>query len=162
MSLQTLLQPVNTIPELVVDVQADDRFWIDLTADVRQRPLLFDCSSGCWSNLLQIRPGGRLAKHYHTGPVNALVLEGAWRYLEHDWVATKGTFIYEPPGEIHTLCADDQLGMTTFFVTRGSLIYTDDVGMQIGFEDVFTRLALFRKHLADRGLDQKIADQMIR
>ncbi len=109
-----------------------------------------------------MRPGGSLATHYHVGTVHAYVLEGSWRYLEHDWVAPAGTFIFEPPGEIHTLVADPALGMTTFFVNRGSLIYTDQAGHQIGFDDVFTRLALFRRHLAARGLDPAIAKAMIR
>jgi quercetin dioxygenase-like cupin family protein len=31
------------------------------------------------------------------------VIRGRWKYLEHDWVAEEGSFVYEPPGEIHTL-----------------------------------------------------------
>jgi hypothetical protein len=73
--------------ELVIDTEGDDKHWIQLTEDVRQRPLLFDCTNGAWANLLSIRPGGRLKCHYHTGPVHAFVLNGSWRYLEHDWVA---------------------------------------------------------------------------
>jgi 2,4'-dihydroxyacetophenone dioxygenase len=94
--------------------------------------------------------------------VHAFTLKGSWRYLEHDWVAGEGTFVYEPPGEIHTLQADPTTGMTTFFVTRGALIYADQSGRQIGYEDVFTRLARFRRHLAEKGLDPTIADGMIR
>ena len=35
--------------------------------------------------------------------VFGLVLRGSWRYLEHDWTAHEGDFVYEPPGEVHTL-----------------------------------------------------------
>lgn len=154
--------PVNLMREIVIDSEGDSRLWIQLTADVRQRPLMFDCTNGAWSNLLSIRPGGRLECHYHTGPVHAFTLRGAWRYLEHDWIAAEGAFVYEPPGEIHTLEADAKSGMTTFFVTRGALIYTDGAGRQIGYEDVFTRLARFRRHLAENSLDPAIADSMIR
>jgi hypothetical protein len=108
-------------------------------------------------------PAGRAAQcHYHTGPVHAFTLKGSWRYLEHDWVAGEGTFVYEPPGEVHTLEADPKTGMTTFFVTRGALIYTDAQGQQIGFEDVFTRLARFRRHVAENGLDPAVVERMIR
>lgn len=154
--------PVNVMNELVIPTGDDDPYWMQLTEDVRQRPLLFDCTNGAWTNLLSIRPGGRLACHYHTSPVHAFVLKGSWRYLEHDWVAGEGTFIYEPPGEIHTLEADPKVGMTTFFVTRGALIYTDARGTQTGFEDVFTRLARFRRHVAENGLDPKVIEGMIR
>lgn len=153
---------VNVMSEIVEHVAEDDPLWVTLAGGVSFRPVMFDCSKGAWSNVMRIAPGGSLACHYHTAPVHAFVLEGSWRYLEHDWVARAGTFIYEPPGELHTLVADETNGMRTFFVTTGSLIYTDSAGRQIGFEDVFTRLALFRDHLARQGLDQTIADQLIR
>ena len=35
------------------------------------------------------------------------MIKGRWHYLEHDWVAEEGTFVYEPPGEIHTLMVDE-------------------------------------------------------
>jgi hypothetical protein len=153
---------VNEMSEIVQNVSADDPLWVPITDQVQFRPLMFDCSNGAWSNVLKVSPGGSLACHYHTAPVHAFVLEGAWRYLEHDWVAETGSFIYEPPGEMHTLYADETRGMSTFFVTRGSLVYSDAAGKQIGFEDVFTRLARFREHLSALGLDQTIADQLIR
>ena len=77
-------------------------------------------------------------------------------------MAGAGTFVHEPPGEIHTLQADPKTGMTTFFVTRGSLIYTDAHGRRTGFEDVFTRLGRFRRHVAENGLDPAVIERMIR
>lgn len=158
----TPFHSVNLMSEIVEHVAADDPLWVPLSGGVSFRPVMFDCSKGAWSNVLKVTPGGSLACHYHTAPVHAFVLDGSWRYLEHDWVAEAGTYIYEPPGELHTLVADAARGMRTFFVTTGSLVYTDADGMQTGFEDVFTRLALFRDHLAAHGLDQTIADQLIR
>ena len=152
----------NEISELVQQGRDDDPLWFDLSQDVKVRPFLFDCSNGGWTNLLRVRAGGKLATHYHVGTVQAMVLAGSWRYLEHNWVAPAGTYVFEPPGEIHTLVADPVDGMTTFFVNRGCLIYTDEMGRQIGFDDVFTRLALFRSHLAQHGLDPAIADGKIR
>lgn len=157
-----MFKPVNVFHEIVEHSADDPSLWMQLTDQVQMRPTMFDCSNGAWSNVLRIVPGGRLACHYHTAPVHGFVVKGAWRYLEHDWVAHEGTYIYEPPGEIHTLAADEKLGMTTFFVTRGSLIYTDAKGVQIGYEDVFTRLAQFREHLSKGKLDAGIADRLIR
>jgi 2,4'-dihydroxyacetophenone dioxygenase len=155
-------QSVNEVTEIVDRAGDADPLWMKLTDAVELRPLMFDCSNGAWTNLLRVSPGGSLARHYHTAPVHAFVVKGAWRYLEHDWVAETGTFIHEPPGELHTLVADAQRGMTTFFVTRGSLVYTDEKGLQIGFEDVFTRLKRFRNHLRERNLDPSLAERMIR
>ena len=37
-------------------------------------------------------------------------ISGKWGYLEHDWVATAGDWIYEAPGEAHTLVAYESPG----------------------------------------------------
>jgi len=154
---------VNVVPEVVIDAAAGDAgSWVPIAAGVHLRPFLFDCSNGGWSSLIKIAPGGRLACHYHTQPVYGYTLAGSWRYLEHDWVARPGTFIFEPPGEMHTLQADEKDGMTTFFVTRGALVYTDAAGQQIGYEDVFTRLALARAHYRANSLDERALDRMVR
>src|SRR5262245_42319594 len=148
--------------ELVIDTEGDNKHWIQLTEDVRQRPLLFDCTNGAWSNLLSIRPGGRLKCHYHTGPVHAFVLRGAWRYLEHDWVAGAGTFVYEPPGEIRTLEGDPARRMPTLLVTRGPRASPAARGPHTRFEDLFTRPPRFRLHVDENGLDPAVVERMIR
>jgi hypothetical protein len=154
---------VNLIDEIVVDAEVDDpRVWVPVAPGVSLRPFMFDVTNGAWSSLLRIDPGKRLACHYHTQPVHGFTIAGSWRYLEHDWVARTGTYIFEPPGELHTLVADPKDGMTTFFVTRGSLVYTDAAGTQTGYEDVFTRLSLCRRHYAAAGLDKNAIEKMIR
>jgi quercetin dioxygenase-like cupin family protein len=143
-------------------VPQDERVWVPQAPGVWFRPLMLNTVSGGWFNLLRVRKSGVLSRHRHPMAVYGYVLKGRWRYLEHDWVAEEGGFVYEPPGEVHTLEADPKTGMTTFFVTRGALIYTDAAGQQIGFEDVFTRLARFRRHVAENGLDPAVVERMIR
>jgi 2,4'-dihydroxyacetophenone dioxygenase len=46
-------------------------------------------------------------RHYHPQQVFAFTISGKWGYLEHDWVATAGDFVYEAPGEAHTLVAHE-------------------------------------------------------
>ena len=158
-----VFRSVNEITEIIEHFDATDpERWVSLRDGVQFRPFLFDVTTGGWSSVLRIEPGRQLACHYHTQPVYGFTLEGSWRYLEHDWIANKGTFIYEPPGEMHTLVAHETLGMSTFFVTRGSLIYTDASGRQSGYEDVFTRLALARAHWAAQGLDAAELNAMMR
>ena len=150
-------------PEIAVQaVPEDERVWVPQAPGVWFRPLLLNTVTGSWCNLLRVRKAGVLSRHIHPSWVTGYVIRGAWRYLEHDWVAKEGSFVYEPPGEIHTLEADPKTGMTTFFVTRGALIYTDAQGQQIGFEDVFTRLERFRRHVAENGLDPAVIQRMIR
>ena len=65
---------------------------------------------------------------------------GRWRYLEHDWEAVEGSYVFEPPGETHTLYVpEDVEEMITYFQVNGVMYYTDPWGKGMGFEDVFTR-----------------------
>src|SRR3546814_1686873 len=75
--------------------------------------------NGGWCNLLRVRKSGVLSRHLHPAPVHGFVLKGQWRYLEHDWVATEGSYVFEPPGETHTLVVDEDCDeMITFFNIR--------------------------------------------
>ncbi|MGK3750117.1 MAG: 2,4'-dihydroxyacetophenone dioxygenase [Bacillariaceae sp.] len=81
----------------------EDSLWVPQTDTVSFRPLCFCVSGGYYVNLLRVRGSGLLSRHRHPGPVHGHVLKGKWKYLEHDWVAEAGSYVFEPPGEIHTL-----------------------------------------------------------
>jgi 2,4'-dihydroxyacetophenone dioxygenase len=144
----------------------DEKLWVPYVDGVWFQACNFNVSSGGFVNVLKIQPGSRLAPHYHVSWVHGLTLQGSWRYLEHDWVAHKGTYIFEPPGEAHTLVVDaaDPEPMITIFVLQGGLIYLDSVenGKVIGYDDGFTLLELARKHYKDVGLPTSLIDDMIR
>ena len=111
-------------------------------------------------------PGGVLGTHYHVGTVRGYTMRGHWRYLEHDWVAKPGTFIYEPAGEAHTLVItkDSPEPALIMFVVEGGLIYLDKPanGGVAAYEDGFTLLELTRKYYRDAGLDASQLDQLVR
>lgn len=110
-----------------------------------------------------MRRSGVLSRHRHPLPVHGLVLKGEWRYLEHDWIAREGSYVYETPGETHTLVVDPHVEeMITFFQVNGAMIYVDPDGNVTGFEDVFTRMAKCRAHYASCGLGSEYIDQFIR
>jgi 2,4'-dihydroxyacetophenone dioxygenase len=91
------------------------------------------------------------------------VIKGRWQYLEHDWIAEEGSFVYEPPGEIHTLTVPaDCAEMITFFNISGAMIYLDEQGRQIGYEDVFTKIEMCRRHYAACGLGAEYVDRFVR
>jgi 2,4'-dihydroxyacetophenone dioxygenase len=104
--------------------------------------------------------------HYHTGTVHGFTLRGHWRYLEHDWIAKPGTFIFEPAGEAHTLVITDDSPepVIIFFVVDGALVYLDKPvnGIMAAFEDGFSALALNRKFFIETGLDVAQLDLRIR
>jgi quercetin dioxygenase-like cupin family protein len=146
-------------------IPGDERVWVPQAPDVWFRPLLLNTVTGSWCNLLRVRKSGVLSKHIHPSWVTGYVIKGAWRYLEHDWIAKAGSFVYEPPGEIHTLVVDDVVGeneMITQFNIHGAMIYLDDNGKTTGYEDVFTKIEMCRKHYIDVGLGADYIDQFIR
>jgi quercetin dioxygenase-like cupin family protein len=149
-------QPGDMRADLVLpDAWPDDeRLWVPLDEGTWSRPLLFDVSHGAYVHLMRVTRQGIIARHRHTGPVNAHVLKGRWHYLEHDWIADEGSFVFEPPGETHTLVVPDGCEeMATIFHVRGALLYVDVDGAPIGYDDVFTRLEKTRAHLSGVGLD---------
>jgi quercetin dioxygenase-like cupin family protein len=157
--------PKESPPELVVSdaVPTDERVWVPVDDQVWFRPLCLAASRGYWMNLLRVRRAGVLSRHRHPQPVHGYVIKGQWRYLEHDWVATEGSYVYEAPGETHTLVVDAHVDeMITLFQVNGAMIYCDPDGHCTGFDDVFTRIARCRAHYAQVGLGEGYVDQFIR
>lgn len=144
-------------------VPADERVWVPQAENVWFRPLLLNTVSGGWCNLLRVRRSGVLSRHRHPMLVVGYVIKGRWFYREHDWVANEGDFVYEPPGETHTLeVPADCPEMITFFNIAGAMIYLDEQGRQTGYEDVFTKLEMCRAHYEAVGLGAGYVDQFVR
>ncbi len=157
--------PKDADQEIVVPgvVPADDRIWVPQKPNVYFRPLCLNASQGYWMNLLRVTQSGVLTRHRHPAPVHGYVIKGRWHYLEHDWVAEAGSYVYEPPGETHTLVVPDDCDeMITFFQVNGVMIYVDPWGNQTGYEDVFTKIDMCRKHYESVGLGADYVDRFIR
>jgi len=151
-------------PEIVtLAVPEDERIWVPQAAGVWFRPLMLNTVAGGWFNLLRVRKSGILSRHRHPMAVYGYVIKGSWRYLEHDWIAEEGGFVYEPPGEVHTLTVDAGVEeMITMFNVNGAMIYVDEKGDTVGYEDVFTKIDMCRKHYEAVGLGAGYVDQFIR
>jgi len=93
----------------------------------------------------------------------------------HEWTARKGTFIFEPPGETHTLIvkahttdtaatavSQNQKHMTVLFHNYGPLMHVDNNGEVCGYVDVFTRLEDCKKHYRQSGLGTDCIERLIR
>ncbi len=157
--------PKESPPELVIPsvIPSDERVWVPLEENVWFRPLCLSAAQGYWMNLLRVRKAGVLSRHRHPQPVHGYVLKGRWRYLEHDWVAEEGGYVYEAPGETHTLVVDpDVEEMITLFQVNGVMIYCDPDGNSTGFDDVFTRIDKCRSHYTEVGLGEDYVEQFIR
>ncbi len=158
-------RPVNASVEIVVPdmLSVDERLWVPIADLVWSRPLCLNTVEGYWTHVLRVRKTGMFNRHRHASPVHGFVLKGRWYYLERDWVAEEGTYLFEPPGDTHTLIVpDDVEEMMTFFHTTGAIAYVDLDGNVTGFDDVFTRIEACRKHFVDVGLGEDYVEQFIR
>ena len=141
----------------------DERVWVPQAEGVWFRPLFLNTLQGQWCNLLKVCKAGFLSRHRHPAPVHGFVIKGQWRYLEHDWVATGGSYVFEPPGEIHTLVVDEDCEeMITFFNISGAMIYVDELGNTVAYEDVHTKIQMCRRHYEKVGLGGEYVNQFIR
>jgi len=158
------LQATQSIADLVTQAIPDDeRLWVPQAEKIWFRPLLLNTTNGEWVNLLRIAKGGVMNRHRHPAPVYGYVLKGQWCYLEHDWVAKPGMFVFEPPGEIHTLVVDeDSDDMITLFHVFGALVYFDENDKSIQHDDVHTKIEMCRSHFEQVGLGADFVKQYIR
>lgn len=158
-------QPWGMVADLVVpDANSDDALlWAPVAPDIWSRPLHLNVSAGYYTHVLRVRRSGVLQRHRHSGAVHAYVIRGRWHYLEHDWFAEEGSYIFEPPGETHTLTVpDDCTDMITLFTVHGSLMYVDPDGNATGYDDVFTRIEKYREHFESVGLGSDHVRQFMR
>jgi len=149
--------------DLIMDaIPEDERVWVPQAENIWFRPLLLDTTGGRWFNLLRVRRSGVLSRHRHPAPVFGYVIKGNWHYLEHDFVASPGKFLFEPPGETHTLVVDSADEMITMFNVNGAMVYVDEAGKAIGYEDVFTKIEMCMAHYEKVGLGKAFVEQFIR
>ncbi len=73
-------------------------------------------------------------------------------------MAAPGTFIFEPPGDIHTLITDDE-EVVTLFILCGSLQYFDENNQIVGQDDIYTVLNKYREFCGIHGIE--IRDDLI-
>lgn len=153
----TIVQGLQTILEMGLPdqaIQSDELPWVPQGERVWFKPLRFDLANGRWANLLKVTGGGKVNRHRHSGgQVLGFVLQGSWRYLERDWVARPGTFVYEPPGDIHTLVVDEAEEMMTLFISEGVIQYLDDNDQVIYQDDVFTKLERYLNYCRQQGVE---------
>jgi 2,4'-dihydroxyacetophenone dioxygenase len=165
------LKPIDTVfrdgalPEAYVQdaPTEDERYYVPFTETVGSRPLWISPQQNRWADVLYAKGPGLVNRHYHPQQVFAYTISGKWGYLEHDWVATAGDFVYESPGEGHTLVAyEHDEPMKVHFNVTGPLIWLDDEGNDAGHFDVFDYIDLCKAHYEAVGIGAGYIDALMR
>ena len=162
--IESPLKP-DALPEAYIPNAAteDERYYVPFTETVASRPLWISPQQNRWCDILLAREAGLVNRHYHPHEVFAYTISGKWGYLEHDWTATRGDFVYETPGEGHTLVAfEHEEPMRVFFIVKGPLIWLDEAGNSIGHFDVHDYIAMCREHYEKVGLGADLVDTLFR
>jgi quercetin dioxygenase-like cupin family protein len=146
--------------DVVVPMPEDDKLWVRRPGGRLFLPHLFDFAGGITVNLLKFPHAGTVNRHLHDGPVFSYTISGSWRYPEHDWIAKPGTFVWEPPGEIHTLTVEDET--MAFFVMHGGQTLFDENDQPSGYANVLTLLEACDTYYREIGLGPDYIKQFIR
>jgi 2,4'-dihydroxyacetophenone dioxygenase len=150
----------DDLVETVLD--PDERLWVPMGEGVWVRPLLFDTAHGAWVNVMRTETVGVIARHRHAAPVHGYVIDGSWHYLEQEWKAAPGKYVFEPAGDTHTLHIDDAARGHTMFWIAGAMTSVDEKGELTGYADVFTRIEEARRHFEAVGLGTDYVERLIR
>jgi quercetin dioxygenase-like cupin family protein len=137
-------------------VGADELPWMEAGDGSALQLLHVDLAQGLWISKTRVPPGYRVPKHYHTGLVFAVTLQGRWFYAETpEAVNSPGSYLFEPAGSLHTLCTpEDQEGDTiAWFAIYGANINVDDNHQITSVIDARAVLEIYRGYCEALGLD---------
>jgi 2,4'-dihydroxyacetophenone dioxygenase len=134
------MNPFGEVPAALHVATGEGVFARDFGADgVSLQLLQADVEGGFFAVRIRFAPGTQLPPHKHTGCVHAFTLCGEWSYLEYaDSPPNRaGSYLYEPPGAVHTLkIADHVQGYTdVFFVIEGAMLILGDAGNVVAVLD---------------------------
>ena len=131
-------------------VRADDIAWVPIREGLSFRPLHF--ATDGYSLQLRLEPGTKIARHRHTGEVNALNLEGNREIIDTGEVIGPGTFVYEPPGNVDSWRCVGADPCVIQITLKGRLDYLDEADQVIESTDVHSARALYLNWCAANGV----------
>ncbi len=131
----------------------DELPFIDIGDGATLQLLQVDLANGVWVIRNRFQPGTVVQTHQHTGHVHAFTQSGSWHYAETpDQVNTKGSFLYEPAGSVHTLTVPETNDDVTdvWFTIHGANLNLDAAGNVELIIDAHMILPFYRAVCADQ------------
>jgi quercetin dioxygenase-like cupin family protein len=89
---------------------------------------------------------------YHTGPVIAHTIRGAWRYREERWISRAGDTVYESAGSMHRAESIGDEETVVFLVVTGEFLFFDDEGSLIWQESWRTSMDRHAEYCRAKGV----------
>ena len=137
-------------------VRDEDLPWAEAPDGTAIKLQHVDLNSNLWISMTRLPPGARVVKHYHTGHVYAVTLQGRWFYEESpEEVSEAGSYLFEPAGSTHTLCtpADVEGDTVVWFAVFGANINLGEDGEVLSVVDAHAALEMYETYCDALGLD---------
>ncbi len=137
---------------------SEDLPWADNWAGdpgIKLKLLMADIEGGRYAIRMLFEPGLQVFPHKHSGEIHAFTFAGEWVYLEYpDSPPNRaGSYLFEPPGSVHTLkVADHVEGYTdVLFIMYGAMLHLDDSQQVVGVTDAESCLREYPELLRKQG-----------
>ncbi|MGH9207731.1 MAG: 2,4'-dihydroxyacetophenone dioxygenase family protein [Acidimicrobiales bacterium] len=143
----------KTIDTALIDVDALP--WVPFAPysdDVFVKAIKVDPIRGEWITLLKAPAGMELPRHHHSGTVQVYTVSGSWKYKEHDWTATPGSFVFETAGTRHTPIGVGDEDIVTLNIVMGDWILIDDAGSVLAIENWKTVMQRYLDYCEAKGI----------
>ena len=127
--------------------------WVEQAPGIEIKILRVSDDYGTWVLMNRLQPGTTLPTHRHSGGVTAYTISGTWHYLEHDFVAKKGSMVREPAGTAHTLSVKESATepAVIFFIIEGGLTHIGPDGNIWGISDAQTEKSSYLQMVKEQG-----------
>jgi len=135
-------------------VNPDKLPWVDIGMGIQFKVVSCCNKTGRYTLISKYPAGTQIPPHRHSGQVTAITLQGHWKYLEQDFIATPGCIAYETANSNHTLKVldDSPDDMILLAIIEGSLITYDDSGNIWAIDDAQTHLQRYLVLAKEQGL----------
>lgn len=143
----------KNIDTALIDVEALPWMpFLPYSDTVMVKAIKVDPIRGEWTTLLKAPAGMQLPRHHHSGTVQVYTIGGQWKYLEHDWTATPGSFVFETAGTEHTPVAVGEEDVVTLNIVMGDWILLDDDGRVLAIENWKSVMQRYLTHCETHGI----------
>jgi hypothetical protein len=143
----------ESIDTALIDVESMP--WVPFTPyseDFHLKIVKVDPVRGEWIVLLKVPPNSQLRMRHHSGTVMVYTLTGSWRYLEHDWIGTPGSFVFETAGSRHTPATVGDDEVITLNIIQGDWNLLSPEGAVLAIENWRSMMDRYLGYCKARGI----------
>ena len=144
----------ETIDTALIDVEALP--WMPFAPysdEIMIKVIKVDPIRGEWTSLLKTPPYTELPMHHHSGTVMVWTVTGSWRYKEHDWVASAGSFVFETAASRHTPITVGDEEVITLNIVQGDWNVLSPEGAVLAIENWKSMVNRYVNYCKNHGLE---------